>query len=309
MFQLIFNKNSLPFNTKNDCENNLLDTFRLLVYASKKHINFMTVCENSILWRHLVFQEHFVFELWLNNLPKENGRLVKSFMDRNKLLYTNMADKQVDFELKNVVVPDPIDIGYAAIHNKCTFSIPTNDYSKKNTFNLTVMEEINSEVKLEEKVVTNIFSKNKIDKFYTVSLNQMKKNKEFLNSLKTDNNIYYPNLMFSDAALKNLKQYSPQYDINKRIIDCLDKLHSSLQATTNKPDFLKSCPLTISPESPTTMQTPRLAKQRYFDHPTKGKDNYWDHVKNIHGGKRMYIDIDFDVNKVCILDVGEHFDN
>lgn len=305
---LILNDASLPFASQEDCKINLNSFFEVLHKANSYHVNFYRAdnCEGD--WNSLIYADGFDIGRWINDIQDQDRmRLVKSVLSNVKcplittenlenLLFVLSADKDIEVQA----------LGVASIKKSYAISVASHSNWMQNSIGIIRLSNDGENYEEEEVNVSNICSLDHLNATLNKFKDKKQLNKDYLCGLTTQGNIDFPNIIFCDGALKNLRANSITSTDFNRIIDVLEKLNRAIITSRNRDDLKSKSGLNISKESSETMNVPKHARRRKFKHPNLGDIIFEDHVKNFPGAKRMHILADYTNNTICIGYFGRH---
>lgn len=261
-------------------------------------------------WSNLNFCTDFQFGKWLNLIDDQLLRnLIKSTISRIKCPivegYTEINDNSI-FSLLPDETIEVLGLGFSCLKNGYCLSFASSSTWEKNKIKISHHHTLDGTYKIENLVASNLFSLECVNTLIEENLNHRQNEKDYLQDLTLRNNLDFLNLIFCQSALKNLKSTAlTGHDIS-RVIDILNKLNSAILISDNMRDLATNSSLTISGESTSTMQMPKLARRRNFRHPILGIIPFEYHVKNLPNNKRMHILADFNIKKICVGYFGNH---
>jgi len=309
---LIINDASLPFSSDIECKNKLEAFFVIIHLANSEGISFNHADERSGNWSALNYAEGFIFGEWINQIDNLSSQIVKNVISK---VYCPLMELEEDiretvggmlFMLscdRNVEVTS---LGIASNIDSHAISFPSHNNWTSNPISIVRQWEESEEWKEELVNVPNISSLEHLKTYIAELEHERQQNKNYLRDLASQDNVDFPNLIFCNSALKNLK--SPSVTINDfhKIIEILKKLNNAILISNDIEELKLNSELTISGESISTMKNPKYSRQREFIHPILGKELFEQHVKNFPDSKRMHILADYTGNKVTIGYFGSH---
>jgi hypothetical protein len=309
---LIINDASLPFSSDIECENKLEAFFQIIHHADSAGISFNHAGERHGNWNALNYAEGFMFGEWINHIDKDASLIVKNVISKvccplieleederralNDMLFVLSSDRSVDVT----------SLGVASNIESYAISFLSHNNWSSNPISIVRQWDENEEWKEQLVDVPNISSLEHLKVYIAELENERQKNKNYLRDLVLQDNEDFPNLIFCNSALKNLKSHSVSIDDFHKIIDALTKLNSAILTSNNIEELEVNSDLKITGESSLTMSRPKFARQREFIHPILGKMLFEQHVKNFSGAKRMHIQVSFEEKKVSIGYFGKH---
>lgn len=309
---LIINEISLPFLTKEQCISELTSFFKLIHLADYEGICFNHGDKPLGNWNSLHYANDFIFSEWISKLDYDSSNLVKNVLSKVDcpiaFLEDNVRDTlcELMFSLSCDRDVEVSSLGVAATIGSHALSFPSQEYWLQNPIPIIKSWEDSSEWKDDLISVPNIFSLEHLETYISEITNARKTNKAYLSSLDIKDNQDFPNLIFCKNVLKNFSSSALTINDFAKINDILTKLDTVILTSNNLDDFKLGLDLSISGESKATMERPKYARQREFEHPDLGKVIFEQHVKNFEGGKRMHILADFTSKKVAIGYFGSH---
>lgn len=310
--RLIINDASLPFSSDIECNNKLEAFFKIIHYADSEGICFNQADERHGNWNALNYAEGFIFGEWINRIDNTSALIVKNVISKVPCPLIELEERilavsgSMLFMLscdRNVEVTS---LGLASIIDLHTISFLSHNNWASNPISIVRQWAENQEWKEQLVDVPNISSLDHL-KYYIAELDHKRRqNKNYLRDLTLQNNADFPNLIFCNSALKDLKSPSVTVDDFNKIIDALLKLNEAILMSNNLEELILNSGLTISGESTLTMENRKYARQREFIHPILGKTLFEQHVKNFPDAKRMHILADYTHNTVSIGYFGSH---
>lgn len=312
---LVLNEASLPFESLEDCNKNIDSIFDILHEARLGNLSFCRVDGFEGNWGELNYANEFEFGRWLNEISDQDKvRQVKSVLTSVKCPLRTPADSHDASEFENMIFVLESDsslelmgLGYAHLLDKYSFSFASGKVWLDDVIPIVKMTEADGNSSIEESVaVNNIASKEQLLVYLKELEKSRKESRDFLSNLVTKDNEYFPNLLFTESALKAFRASTMQSDDFQRVVDVLEKLDKAIVCSANLAELSEQSGLSITGESSSTMSNRVLVRMRTFKHPDKGKLVFEDHVKNFPNAKRMHIWTDYHSNKICIGYFGTH---
>lgn len=311
---VVLNEASLPFESVEDCENNITSFFDLLHYVKNNNIQFSRADDFEGSWNKLNYADGFNFDKWLNAIDDRDRQLqIKSVISDLKCPLMGLVPNKSSVDVTQVLFyhesnrdTEVLGLALAHLNESHSLSAPSKEWWLQNSVSLIKGWYKNTDFIEEIVYVPNISTSQQLTDFFD-QFNQIRQeNKSFLASLKVQDNPDFPNLLFTEKFLKSVKSASLLPIDFKRLISVLMSLNSAIINSENLQDLAYNSSLTITNESDTTMRSDALAKQREFKHPTLGKQIFEPHIKNFVNGKRMHILPSYNEKKVCIGYFGNH---
>jgi hypothetical protein len=309
---LIINDASLPFSSDIECKNKLEDFFQIIHHANSAGISFNHADERHGNWNALNYAEGFIFGEWINRIDNLNSLIVKNVISKVHCPLVELEEDILEilsgmlFMLSYDRSIEVTSLGVASNIDSHAISFLSHNNWASNPISIVRQWEENEEWKEQLVDVPNISSLEHLKVYIAELENERQKNKNYLRDLILQDNEDFPNLIFCNSALKNLKSPSVTIDDFHKIIEALTKLNKAILISNDIEDLKLNSELTISGESSATLENGKYARQREFIHPTLGKRLFEKHIKNIPNAKRMYILADFNNNKVSIGYFGRH---
>jgi hypothetical protein len=311
---LILNEASLPFESANDCEQNLDTFFSIIHRANLNGIGLYRADEQEGNWNSLYYAEKFQFGKWLNDISnKDLSLLVKSVISNVKCPLIVLDDVNIINLVKNTLFlllkDQDIEVrglGVASLLDTYGISFVSHTHWKENPISILKQHDQDGLVEEQRIEVPNIYTLSHLDDFLNKCEDERQSHRNYFHELSNQDNKDFPNLVFCDSTLKNLKSSSVTGDDFPKIIEALKKLNQAIPKVKNLNELINETELTISGESSETMNTPKHSRKREFVHPTLGKTTFEIHVKNFPDGKRMHILADYISNTICIGYFGRH---
>lgn len=309
---LIINDASLPFSSDIECKKNLEAFFEIVHLADSAGISFNQADERHGNWNSLNYAEGFIFGEWINQIDNLNSQIVKNVISKvhcplielgedirenlNGMLFMLSCDRDVDVT----------SLGVASNIDSHAISFISHINWTPNPISIVKLWEEN-EKWIEQLIeVPNISTLEHLKEYIAELKHERQQNRNYLRKLVAQDNEDFPNIIFCNAALKNLKSPSVTLNDFHKITEALRKLNNAILISNNIEELKSNSKLTISGESIPTMENRKYARQREFKHPTLGKKLFEQHVKNFPDAKRMHILADYIGNKVSIGYFGCH---
>lgn len=309
---MVLNEASLPFTSKNECEEKIESFFELLHKARLKNIQFTRVDDVEGNWNSLNYAEGFVFGLWLNNVAdKERQRQIKSVLSNVKCPLVDMNNNKqyvnaggILFTLDRNEDVEVLGLGFASLNNSHGLSFASKTFWEQDSISITKFWVDGGLDQTEVVSVPNISTIDQLRPFLTNVEILRKQNKAYLNGLVESGNVDFENLLFTASVLKSLKFTHP-FDF-RRVMEVLQKLNMAIVDAKNLSDLSRISGLDITGESESTMKNRSLVRRRTFMHPVLKSQIFEVHVKNFRDNKRMHILADYESGTVCIGYFGNH---
>lgn len=310
--RLIINDASLPFSSDIECNNKLESFFKIIHHADSAGISFNQADERHGNWNALNYAEGFIFGEWINRIDKTSSLIVKNVISKVDCplieFEENIRDTlgSIIFMLSSDRSIEVTSLGLASIIDLHAVSFPSHNKWVSNPIPIVRQWEENNEWQEQLIDVPNISSLDHLKSFIAELDNKRQQNKNYLKDLTLQDNADFPNIIFCNSALKNIKSPSVTIDDFRKIIEVLRNLNNAILISNDIEELKSNSKLTISGESNPTMNNPKYARQREFRHPTLGKMIFEQHVKNFPDAKRMHILADYIGNTVYIGYFGSH---
>lgn len=310
---IVFNEESLPFETVEEFESGLNVFFQVLHETLLCKVSFSTVAEDSRGWASLSFGPGFSFGHWLNNsLEKEQIRQVNSvmnsipcpsFITRPSL---TILDDEALFVLESDTDREVKGLGLASLNNCSGLSFLSEDVWRSDEVKITKQWDENAVVVEENIKVPNIASVQHMKNFLKELQTQNQSSRSYFDNIKVSGNIDFPNLLFTESVLKVLRSNSVSSANYTHIIQTFNKLNSMITSSNNVTELASNTGLSISGESESTMSSKLLTRLRSFKHPDGDVRVFEEHIKNFSDSRRMHILADYPSNNICIGYFGPH---
>lgn len=311
---LILNEASLPFESANDCEQNLDDFFSIIHSVHLKGVGLYRADDQEGSWNSLCYAEGFEFGKWFNDISnKDLSLLVKSVISNVKcplivsddLGFINIIKNTLFLLLKDQNI-EVRGLGVASLLDTSGVSFASHSNWMGNSIRILKQHDKDGLVEEQTIDVPNICSLSHLDEFLNKYEEKRQSNKSYFHSLMAENNLDFPNLIFCESVLKNFKSSIVTGDDFPKIIEVLNKLNIAISDSKNLDELAKNSELTITGESVETMSAKKHARKRQFKHPVLGQTLFEEHVKNFPNGKRMHILADYKNHTICIGYFGSH---
>jgi len=311
---LILNDASLPFDSVEDCEQNLDVFFSIVHRASISGVGFYRADDLAGSWNSLIYANGFELGGWINNaLNIDKIRLIKSVIGKVKCPLIAIENPDHEHAIKNMLFMlssnkniEVKALGVASVINSPSISFSSHANWMVDPIAIVQEWYEDGESKIRSIDVKNICSLAHIDNVLTGIEAKRKANRSYLRSLSIDNNEDFEHLIFCGSALKDLSSPSVSVADFPNIIEVLSKLNDAISNSNCLDDLVAYSELTITGESTKTMENKKYARRREFKHPTLGVVSFEEHVKNFPGAKRMHILPDYENNSICIGYFGRH---
>jgi hypothetical protein len=286
----------------------------MLNHADRSGLQFFVTDWTDRGWRSLNYAPGFEFGKWLDSIPSINHKLLvksvlsnvecRSFIPEHGDI-KNLLDGIIYFlsNDRNISVDG---LGVAFLASGRGISFPSHFRWQTDVVKITKYwheNGVDNEIDLD---VSNIFLLNEIEKYILEIKKETQSNREYFNSISIRDNPHFPNLIFCESALEDLRSSLVTANDFPRVIDALNKLNSGISGSSCQNDLIINTGLDISGESAETMRTPKHARKRIFDHPDAGRIIFESHVKNFPDFKRMHIYPDYANSNICIGYFGKH---
>ncbi|MFA0398588.1 hypothetical protein CWO01_02890 [Vibrio splendidus] len=303
---IVLNEASLPFGSEDECKENLASFFEMLHRTKLSNVQFSRADGIEGDWNSLVYAENFQFGQWLNNIDdRDQIRQIQSVLSSIKCPVTTQHSDYL-FHLASDTNVDVEGLGYASLNNSHGLSFPSQAHWKANSIKINKLWYVN-DVEHSNKIdVPNICTLSHMELFLVGLEKEQQANRDYFKNIETENNIDFPNLIFSHTVLKTLRSSTLSAIDQRYAIRALKQLDSAIALSNNITELATNANLRISGESAPTMDNNKLKRLRRFKHPTLGNQIFEDHVKNFPNSKRMHIISDYINNTVCIGYFGNH---
>lgn len=311
---VVLNEASFPFESLEDCQNNINSFFDLLHEAKSNHVQFSRADDIEGSWNRLDYAPGFNLERWLNSIKdQDRQRQIKSVISDLKcpLIGLNPNKQGLDpdqllFYHESNEHKEVLGLAFAYLNQSYSLSAPSKNCWIEDSISIVKEWYENNQPQKEIVCVPNLSSTEQLAVFLERLRELRQGNAEYLSSLEIKGNRDFPNLVFTENFLKSVRSCSLQIVDFKRLMAVLTNLNSAIAVSKNLEELGQNSTLTITNESDTTMNNKALAKLREFKHPTLGKTTFEPHIKNFVNGKRMHILPDYEEKKVCIGYFGHH---
>jgi len=309
----VLNEASIPFFSVTDCKNNLDVSFKILHEASLNGVNFFRADGLEGEWNSFIYADGFDLGRWINEIEdKDQSRIVKSVISKvkcplvsienntenliNNSLFVLLADK--DIEVKG--------LGVASVMSVHGFSFASHAYWTVDP--VTIVRQWDQGGIVQENIVDvpNVYSLAQLHIVLDKIRAEKETNRNYFYNIVAVGSVEYPQLVFCESAINDLRSSSVTSRDFPKIIDVLKKLDRAIFESNNIEELVRNSELNITRESIETMQNPKLSRKKLFKHPSLGKVSFTEHVKNFPDGKRMYIFADYAENSICIGYFGRH---
>lgn len=311
---VVLNEASLPFQSVQDCNDNIENFFDLLHEAKNNNIQFSRVDEIEGDWNQLNYADDFNFNKWLDSLENRDRRLqIKSVISGLKCPLLNINDNKSKVNVSDLFFlhksnrnSEVLGLAFAHLNHSHSLSVASNSHWLKDSITIVkVWCEADEEFETEFDV-PNISSIDQLIPFLDKFRARRQDNKNYLASLTVTNNTDFKNLLFAESFLKSIKSYSLQPLDFRRLMSVLASLDQAIVISNNMQDLSNNSNLEMSNESKLTMSDRNLVRLRRFKHPLLGYEIFECHVKNFTNGKRMYILANYVDKTICVGYFGNH---
>lgn len=311
---IVLNEISLPFQSVQSCEEEIHNFFEILHEIKNNNIHLSRVDNQEGKWSQLNYADGFSFDKWINSITDiDRQRLIKSVISTLKCPLMDINSHKSKESIDNIFFthdscPDSevLGLAYAYLNQSFCLSVASQPYWAESS--IPIMKEWYEGNSPKKQVVSvdNISSIEHIRGFLNDVKSARQAQKTYLSSLKTQNNIDFPNLLFTDNFLRSVLSPSMLLVDLNRVIYVLNQLNRAIMISNNLLELCHNSSLTITNESVTTMSNRALVRQRHFKHPILGDCLFEPHIKNFENFKRMHIFIDYVGQKICIGYFGKH---
>lgn len=311
---VVLNEASLPFESLEECENNILSFFDLLHKAKNNNIQFSRADDLEGSWNRLNYANGFNFDRWLHSIEdRDRQRQIKSVINDLKCPLMSLSPNksgvdptQVLFYHESNPEAEVFGLAFAHLNHSHSLSAPSKDWWLQDSVSMIKGWYENNEFIEETVQVPNVSSIQQLVVFLEHFRKLRQNNKSYLDSLKVQDNEDFPNLLFTESFLKSVRSVSLEPIDFRKLMSVLRSLNSAILLSKNLQELSHNSNLTITNESDTTMNCKALARQRDFKHPILGKTTFEPHIKNFINYKRMHILPDYAEKKICIGYFGNH---
>lgn len=311
---VVLNEASLPFQSVQDCNDNIEHFFDLLHEAKNHNIHFSRVDEIEGDWNQLNYADDFNFNKWLDSLEDRDRRLqIKSVISGLKCPLLNINDNKSNVNVSDLFFlhkgdrnSEVLGLAFAHLNHSHSLSVASNPHWLKDSITIVKVWCEADEDFEKEFDVPNISSIEQLIPFLDKFRARRQDNKDYLTSLTVANNPDFKNLLFTESFLKSVKSYSLQPLDFRRLMSVLASLDQAIIISNNMQDLSDNSSLEMSNESKLTMSDKNLVRLRRFKHPLLGNEIFQCHVKNFTNGKRMYILANYVDKTICVGYFGNH---
>ncbi|MBB1388302.1 hypothetical protein H5185_02550 [Shewanella sp. SG44-6] len=311
---MVLNEASLPFRSKDECENKIDSFFELLHEAKLHNIKFSRADDIEGDWNQLNYADDFIFGQWLNNIAdKERQRQVKSVLSNMKCPLVDVNNNQqgvnaehILFTLHGLQDVEVLGLGFASLNNSHGLSFASAVHWEQDSISI---EKLWMHEGVEQSETVNVPNVSSIVQLRPILANfeaRRMENKAYFDALNVSDNDDFENLLFTESVLKSLRSTSLHPLDFRRVIEVLKKLNEGIIDAKNLLELSTNSGLDISGESERTMQNRSLVRLRTFEHPSLKRQIFDVHVKNFNNFKRMHILVDYKLKTVCIGYFGKH---
>lgn len=311
---VVLNEASLPFQSLQDCRDNIKYFFDLLHEAKNNDIQFSRVDNLEGDWNQLNYADDFSFDKWFNSIQDiDRQRQIKSVLANLKCPLVNINLNKSNFDARDVLFlhesnrdSEVFGLAFAHLNSSHSLSIASQACWIQSTVPIVKAWYEGDQYHELEIDVPNISSVQQLQPFIESFKHLRQQNKAYLANLQNYNNNDFKNLIFTDSFLKSVSSSSLQPIDFKRLIAVLESLNKAIVKSKNMQELEMESSLTITDESKPTMADRSLARLRRFKHPTLGDTIFESHIKNFVNGKRMHILADYNEKTICIGYFGNH---
>ena len=311
-FGIVINEASLPFGTAHECSIELVKFFKIIHQTKLEKITLNRAEGDHGSWSSFDYSEGFQFGEWIANIQdKDTFRMVTSVVcdiDCSRLTIDSELKKNIDNTIYALASDPDVQVdglGTASLIGAHAISFKTDIKWEANPISVVKQWDEGGRWKEEVCNVPNITSLNEVNQFLTDVVDKRQSNRSYLKSLQTCH-ADFPNVVFFDNALKNLKSDSVSVQDFPKVIEVLNALSKSIEKANNLVELSSLSGLSISGESAETMKNRKYARQRDFKSPSGQVVCCEVHVKNFPGGKRMHVALDYVGRKVNVGYFGTH---
>jgi hypothetical protein len=316
MSSLVLNDVSLPFQSIEDCEQYLPTFFEILTTALFNKVEMIRIDESmGSNWFDFVYVQNFSLSEWIaNQSDKDYQRLLKTIMTKSCCPVILPEEQGVlnTAELSCFRLEEE-DIEVSSIGAACLLKIPVVSFISMDiwqTSPIAIQHEYldpnDEQISVFTKNVENISTKRSLSDYVTTLKEERQASQFYLKSLTQSDNSDYPNLIFCASALNNFHNTKASKSLLSRILEVFTELNQAIETLSSISEILDSLPLSITSESDTTKNDPRLIKHRKFRLADGSYYTFDLHVKNFPSAQRLYFHPDFQANKVIIGYFGKH---
>jgi hypothetical protein len=316
MSTLILNDASLPFQSSEDCEQNLPVFFDILTTVLKNKVEMIRIDDSmGSNWFEFIYTQNFSLSSWIANQADKNyQRSLKTIMTKScspiifpeekSVLYT--ADLSC-FKLKEEDV-EVSSLGAAHLLNIPVVSFSSREIWQGNPIDIRheYLNPTDEKISVSIENVENISTKTSLSSYVKNLTEERQASQHYLKSLTQSDNDDYPNLIFCKSALNNFHTTEASKNLLSKIIEVLTELNLCIERVSSISEIIDGTPLNISGESDKTKNASKLIKHRKFRLPNKEYYTFDLHVKNFPDAKRLYFHPDFQTNKITIGYFGKH---
>ena len=311
---MVLNEASLPFNSAEDCLNNLASFFYILHKTKLQNVQFSRADDIEGSWNALNYADDFNFGQWLNCISdRDQLRQIKSVLSTIQCPLVSINDNaenvpasDILFALSDDDTVEVLGLGFASLNNAHGLSFASKPHWKENSVAITKLWDEAGDVIVQQVDVPNVCTIEQVERFVAALAVEKQKNRNYFENFKAEGNTDFPNLLFTESVLKTFKASSLSPLDYRKVLEALSKLNNAIVSSNNLEDLAQHSELRISGESTETMSSRRLARLRNFKHPILGVTPFEDHVKNFPEAKRMHIFCNYEEKKVCIGYFGRH---
>lgn len=312
--EMVLNEASLPFDSQQECIDNLDVFFSILHQTKSQNVTFARVDDIEGSWDKLVYADDFSFGHWLNSLTDiDLKRQIQSVLTSIKCPLRNIDDNVREVTASNMLFllssdesVEVLGLGFASLNNCHGLSFSSKEHWTQDLIKIKKQWDDNSVVIEEYDDVSNICTREQVDIFLRALENEKQQNRSYFNNIRTEGNTDFPNLLFTESVLKVFRSTTLSAIDYRDILNALNQLNGAILNSNSLVELVAFSKLRISGESPQTMGRKPLRNLRTFKHPELGSTVFEDHVKNFVGARRMHIFSNYKDNKICIGYFGNH---
>lgn len=311
---LVFNDASLPFQSEDECSKCLPVFFNILKEALKNQVK--TIRTNQAVgsdWYHFFYATDFSLSRWINSQSDlDYKRSLKTIMAKTAcpLIFSEEQELLATFESSSFQLIEN-SIPVPAIGSAFLLDIPVVSFLSMpcwyQQFISIKHEYIDEENDCIQEVlcnIENISQSSHLANFFEKIQSDRQQSHAYLKELTEFDNDDFPNLIFCKSVLDNFKQACISSKLLAKLIEVLTCLNQTTASSVS--EIIETADLSISGESNTTKNNPKLLKYRKFQLPDNGLFTFDLHVKNFPNGQRLYFHPDFQTKKIYVGYFGNH---
>ena len=171
---VVLNEASLPFESIEDCENNITSFFDLLHEAKNNNVQFSRADDLEGSWNHLNYANGFNFDRWLNSInDRDRQRQIKSVISDLKCPLMNLVPNksgvdatQVLFYHENNCDSEVFGLAFAYLNHSHSLSASSKDWWLQDSVSLIKGWYENTEYHEETVHVPNVSSIRQLTLFF-----------------------------------------------------------------------------------------------------------------------------------------------